>query len=146
MLYVPGVLRLRRVGPDADQGGPGRPPSGQLPQEVVAEDGLRVAVDVARPEDALRRGVGELDVLELSHVVDEDGDVLALEGSVQERPQLLRLLSVAQNPEIVSDVGAFRSQLLDLPFCVGGVVLALVDDEDVEALFGEFDGVTLADS
>ena len=41
---------LGRVSPDADKSGPGRP-FGQLPQEVVAEDGLCVAVDVARPDD-----------------------------------------------------------------------------------------------
>merc|ERR1719323_2165886 len=36
---VPGVLGLCRVGADTDHGGPGRSGS-QLPQEVVAQDGL----------------------------------------------------------------------------------------------------------
>ena len=98
------------------------------------------------PEDHLGRGVGELHVLELGHVVDEDGDVLARQRRVQERPEVLGLLRVAQDPEIINDVAAFRAQFLELSFGVGGVTLVLVDDEDVEALFGEFGGVTLADS
>ena len=51
-VWVPGVLGLCRVGADTDQGRPGRS-GNQLPQEVVAEEGLCMAVDVARPEVCL---------------------------------------------------------------------------------------------
>ena len=51
LCLVPGIMGLSRIGTDADQSWPGRP-GNQILQEIVAEDGLRVAVDVAGSENS----------------------------------------------------------------------------------------------